>query len=375
MNIKSRRHFIKSTLEVGAGAALHCALSAIAKVPFSSDEETAIRESAKYTMIFASPYSSNEWEVSPHTHSYLKKNVQELSEGQIYVDIRDKGSKGIGTDLMASVSRGFVSAALVSVSNLSPVAPELDILNIPFWAASSQEYVNLVTSDVWKTLIVDQIREQGLIDVLFHYIPGPRTATSTKNFERIIKTPSDIKDVNFRIPASKVLKIFYDLAGANPMQVDWKNVSTMSQVGRIDAMDPSIIGLYNGPNNLRQHIGVISQIDSVHDGWVAVINQQWYKRLSPYLQSALMAAAEKTFQDHLKRIIQVTQFCKQGFEKLETQIYTPSNDEKAEWVNQCGHFRPEWKAVKKKILGDPKHFSKLLEATKTDNGYVVNNDS
>jgi len=202
----TRRRFITTALGVGAGAALYSALPALAKVSFNPDEETEVRKSAKHTMVFGSPYLSDEWKSSPHMHSYLKKNIQEMSKGQIYVDIRDGGELGIGTELMVKVSRGQISAALVSASNLSPVAPELDILNIPFWSAGNQAYVNLVTSQTWENLIIDKVRAQGRIDVLFHYLPGPRTATTTKIYGRTIRTPADIKDVLFRIPPSESLR-------------------------------------------------------------------------------------------------------------------------------------------------------------------------
>jgi len=83
-----------------------------------------------------------------------------------------------------------------------------------------------------------------------------------------------------------------------------------------------------------------------------------------------MDAAEKTFRDHLIRVVLVTNFCKQEFEKLGTKIYTPTDDEKAQWIEQCGHTRPEWNAIKMEILGDPDIFFKLLAATKINNGYT-----
>jgi len=370
IDLLTRRRTIKTAFELCASASFFCTFPALTQINFNLEEETRISRSAKYRMVFASPYSNDEWKVTPHMHAELKKNVQEMSQGQIFVDIRDDGEEGVGPVLMEKVSRGILSAALVSASNLSPVAPELDILNIPFWSASNQKYINLVTSSSWKKLIIDKINSQRKIHILFHYVPGSRTATSTKIYGKTIRTPSDTKGVRFRIPSSNVLKVFYGLTGALPQKVAWGKVAEYSKNNLIDAMDPSIIGLFSGPGRLRNHIGVISEIDSVHDGWVAVISQRWFQSLPPKLRIVLHEAAEKTFIEHLTKVAQVTEYCKQGFETLGTKIHTPSDDEKAIWLEFCGHNHPAWAPVKRRIIGSQKRFNELLEAANVNNGYI-----
>jgi len=366
----TRRLVLKTALQFGASASLFSPLPVFASALFNPKEEASLSKAAKYQMVFASPYSSDEWQVTPHMHAELKKNIQEMSQGKIYVDIRDKGSLGIGPALMEKVNRGHISAALVSMSNLSPAAPELDILNIPFWSASNQQYVNLITSTAWKKRVVEKIESQRKLRLLFHYIPGPRTATTTKKFAKTIHTPKDTKDIRFRIPSSDVLKVFYDLMGANTQKVAWGKVSSFAENNLIDALDPSTIGLFNGPNNLKQHIGVISEINSVHDGWAAVVSQRWYQSLSPELRLALQEASEKTFQQHLVSVAQVTNYCKAGFRELGVSIYTPTVEEKNIWAEQCGHTHPAWAPVKRRIIGSQKIFDELLEATKENNGFT-----
>ena len=132
----SRRHFVRSLGRAGL------AISALTNAPglsaseliVDAGEQLSLRDAASHVMTFGSPYVTEDWRSSPHMHQQLKANIQQMSQGQIYVDIQDSGKVGIGLELAASVSRGAIAAALVSVSNLSRVAPELDILNIPFWS-------------------------------------------------------------------------------------------------------------------------------------------------------------------------------------------------------------------------------------------------
>ncbi len=361
-----RRRFILNALAFSSGIGLGCSLEAVA-------QEQEKRQKARHILSLGSPYDSTLADYAPHMHRQFKFHVEQLSEGRIYVDILDNGRGGIGTELMARVSRGHIGAALISTSNLSPIAPALDILNIPFWSADNQSYLNLVTSDAWRKFVVEPIKAHGKIDILFHYVIGPRTATTTKQFNTTIKTPSDLNSVIFRVPASKVLDIFYQLAGTHPVNVAWKDVAQLARSGRINALDPSIIGLFNGPGGLKAHLGTISLIESVHDGWAMVVSQQWLSTLSTDLQQKLYAAARQTFKDELQQVGQVTNRCAKALRSYGCKIYRPNEDEKAQWIEQCGHQRPQWSAVKKRLLGDEKAFEQLLEASKNSNGFHLNN--
>lgn len=364
-----RRQFLKGNLALGLASALGYVKPAISGNLL--EQEYDARKTAEYVMVFASSYDSDNWQLIPHMHQQIKRNIEELSEGRIYVDIYDKGQLGVGTELMAQVSRGHISAALVSASNLSPAAPQLDILNIPFWAAENQHYLNLVTSPAWHDLVLNPIAKQGRIDVLFPYIVGARTAASTKSYNHRFAIPSDITNVIFRIPSSQVLRQFYQLLGTKPVSVNWKEVAGFSRKNLIQGLDPSIVGLLNGPNNLKAQIGVISEIESVHDGWMAVVSQKWRNSLPKDLQEVLVVASEKTLRQQLQWVLPCTENCRGEFKRLGVETYTPTIDEKAKWRDIAGFHRPEWAAMKEQILGKVGIFDELLEASKTNNGYFL----
>lgn len=363
--LTSRRGFIRSAAGLVTGLCLPSYLSASEL----STQEQENYKAAKYKMIFASPYDTEQWQSSPHMHYQIKKNIESFSDGQIYVEIHDKGVLGVGTELMAKIARGSIHSGLVSVSNLSPVAPVLDILNIPFWSSNNQDYLNLITSNVWKKHVIETIQMQKKLDILFHYIPGARTVTSTKMNGRTFRVPEDIQDIIFRIPSSKILRILYQLLGTSPVNVKWKDVSKSAQIGRIDAIDPSIVGLYNGPDNLKQHIGVVSQINSVQDGWINVVNQSWFNALPLKLKHAVKDAANKTFIEHLESVQSTAMYCKQGLEQQGTKFYLPNESELALWKSVGDHHKPEWLTIKRKLLGHERVFEDFYEATQTNNGF------
>lgn len=214
---------------------------------------------------FSSPYKTSDYETTPHAHFEIKQLIEKYTQNNVYVEIRDDGIDGVGSSLASSVKYGLTDCALLSVSNLSPMIPELDIINIPFWSASPENYMRLFSSDVWQRHILSKLDKHNF-KLLLPYVVGARTATSTKQFGKRIVTPEDFVDVIFRVPNSLNLKYFYQICKARPHIIPWELTAKTARVGRFEALAPSITGLYSGPDGLRNEIGIISEIESVHDG-------------------------------------------------------------------------------------------------------------
>lgn len=334
-----------------------------------NDVNIAKKAQAKFELRFASPYDSASWRTTPHMHQQIKQQIELSSHGEIYVSILDKGIAGIGPDLMKRVSHGYVSGALVSASNLSPVAPVLDVLNIPFWCADNQSYLNLITSSVWQAEVVNRIKKRGVLEVMFPYVVGSRTITSTRLHNERVAVPADLAEKLVRIPTSKVLKNFYEITDAKTVKIPWGEASQGARDGNFQFLDPSVVGLNNGPNNLRNHLGTVSLIDSVQDSWLAVINQQWLAMLPKYLQQAVREACDKVFKQQFQGITGITSNCVKGLEAAGVTMYQPTEVEKESWMECCGHQHRSWDSIKRSILKDDTLFPKLLEAAQTNNGY------
>lgn len=352
----TRRNFIKYSLQFGA------ALTSFGMFPDPSrrsrsvfaeevKEEEKKEKLAKYIFNFSSPYFTFDYPTTPHAHREIKQLIEKHTNFNVYVKIHDGGLNGIGSSLASSVKHGISQGALLSVSNLVPMVPELDILNIPFWSSSESEYLRLFNSRAWDMHALSKTK-QSSIKVLFPYVVGARTATSTQKFGKLIKSPEDFEGVNFRIPGSKSLKIFYGLTKAIPLTVPWRFCARTARRGRYEALNPSVTGLYSGPEGLKRELGVISEIESVHDGWVAIGNIHFIESLDSETRTQFLNAFEEIQVEQLKLYRQSKDLCAREFEKLGTKIYTPTPKGKEVLAKSFGHTHPAWEPVKKRLLGD-----------------------
>src|SRR3972149_5072533 len=187
----------------------------------TANEERDRQRAAKVTMTLATEYRIGATRWYPLMQLNLKENIQNATNGHVYVRLAPAGQLGMGAALAQGVQNNTIQAAQHSISNFSPFAPEVDLINIPYWCGHNQEFVNLVTSDAWKRVVHAKAEERGF-KILLYLVLDPRTVAARKGLQKApLKTPSDLRGIKFRVPASKILQQFYTLAGANPTPIGW----------------------------------------------------------------------------------------------------------------------------------------------------------
>ncbi len=357
MHLHSRRSFLQQLSRASLAALSACPLAALAQqkqfnrgLGLDRIQEERKQTLARYQFAFSSPYLSEDATTTPHAHQEIKQLIESYTQNKVYVKIYDGGVNGIGSSLASSVMVGATQGALLSIANVSPLIPALDLINIPYWCAESPAYLRLFQSALWQNHIVERASAAN-IKVLFPYVVGARTATSTKLFNKRISKPEDFAGVRFRVPASNNLHQFYQLTGAQPVSIMWRLAARTARADRFDALDPSVIGLFSGPDDLRHELGIISEIESVQDGWVAIANLQFIEQLDSVTRKQFLQAFEAIQQQQLLRYRDADYYCRQEFAKLEVPIYQPTISEKNALSQAYGADNPAWQAIIKLLLG------------------------
>jgi len=367
-----RRRFWQLTTKYGFTAV---ALTA-AGMPFFSEqavaqtakEEGDRQKAAKATMNLATEYVVGATRYYPIMQLNFKENVQNMTNGEVYVKLSPGGVLGKGGALASKVQSNTIQAAQHSVSNFAPFAPAIDLINVPYWANTNQKFVNLVTSAVWKKEVHNRVNEKGF-EVLLYLVLDPRTAATRKGFGRVLKTPADMKGMKFRIPGSKILEQFYRMAGANPTPVAWGETPTAIKEGVADGLDPALVALYAaGFSGLLE---TVSFIKSVEDAQVYSCNLAWLRGLSSQAQAGIHAAADITFQQNLAQVPASRAFAMAEMAKAGTKYYAPNDAELAQWKAACGAQRTEWNELKTKLAGSVAKFGEFQEAADHQGKYYV----
>ncbi|PIW27611.1 MAG: C4-dicarboxylate ABC transporter [Rhodospirillales bacterium CG15_BIG_FIL_POST_REV_8_21_14_020_66_15] len=368
----SRRRFWQLTRTYGFTA---LAVTAAGLPMFSEEalaqtakEEKERQKSAKSTMNLATEYVVGATRYYPLVQLNLKENIQNLTNGEVYVKLSPGGVLGKGGALASKVQSNTIQAAQHSVSNFAPFAPAIDLINVPYWANTNQKFVNLVTSKAWRDAVHTRVNERGF-EVLLYLVLDPRTAATRKGFGKVLKTPEDMKGMKFRVPGSKILQQFYRMAGANPTPVAWGETPTAIKEGVADGLDPALVALYAaGFSGLLE---TVSFIKSVEDAQVYSCNLQWLRGLSDTAQEGIRRAAEITFQQNLAQVPASRAFAMAEMARSGTAYYAPNEGELAQWKEKTGAQRPEWDDLKKSLAGSLAKFGEFEEAANVQGRYYV----
>ena len=366
-----RRNFLK----LSAGGGFTAALVAGAAGMLWSDEaaaQTAQEErereqAAEHTMTLATAY------VLGASRSYqilqldLKENIQNATNGKVYVKLAPGGQLGAGGALAQAVQGGTIQCAQHSLSNFAPFASAVDLINMPYFCGSNQRFTNLTQSDAWKSEVHPKVEASGF-KALMYVVIDPRVVAVRKGGNKVI-TPGDLDGVKFRVPGSKMLQQYYKMVGANPTPVAWGETPSAIKQGVADALDPAVGALFVfGFKDILSHV---TFTQAVPDSQVYSINLEWFNSLSSDVQAGIEFAGEITTQQNLAKVPAARGYAMAELAKAGVEFHSLSADQLAEWQDAGGYQRSEWDEFKVELAGSMDTFARLEEAAGTMGRYYV----
>jgi len=367
-----RRNFMK----LAGGGAFTAAMVAGAAGTLWSDEavaqtrkEEAERErAADHVMTIATAYVLTADRSYPIMQLDFKENIQNATNGKVYVKLSPGGQLGAAGALVQKVQGGTIQAAQHSLSNFAPFAPVVDLINLPYLCGSNQRFVNLVTSDHWKAAVDPMVEAKGF-KPLWYVVIDPRVVAVRKGGRGPVRTPADLSGVKFRVPGSAMLQQYYRMVGANPTPVAWGETPSAIKQGVADALDPAVGALHVfGFKDILSHI---SFTQAVPDSQVYSCNLEWYAALPADVREGIDFASEITFAQNLAKVPAARNYAMAEMTSAGVQFYSPTEAELAEWKEVAGFQRSEWDGFKTDLAGSMDAFDRMAEAAGTMGRHYV----
>ncbi|AUR07001.1 TRAP transporter substrate-binding protein [Phaeobacter inhibens] len=366
-----RRNFLKlastgsftAALVAGAGGVLW-STEAVAQ---TAKEEKEREGAAEHIMTVATAYVLGASRSYPIMQLDLKENIQNATNGKIYVKLAPGGQLGAGGALVQKVQGGTIQAAQHSLSNFAPFASTVDLINMPYLCGSNQRFTNLVTSDFWNAEVHPKVEANGF-KALFYVNIDPRVVAVRKG-GNAVTSPGDMAGVKFRVPGSKMLQQYYRMVGANPTPVAWGETPSAIKQGVADALDPSVGALYVfGFKDILSHV---TFTQAVPDSQVYSCNLEWLNSLPADVQDGVMWGSEMTAHQNLSKVPSARAYAMAELAKAGVAFHTLSDDQLGEWQEAGGYQRSEWDTFKTELAGSMDNFAKLEEAAGTQGKYYV----
>jgi TRAP-type C4-dicarboxylate transport system substrate-binding protein len=318
-------------------------------------------------MVIATEYTVEQEVSVPVVQTAYKDYIEEISQGEIEVELHSGGELGVGGVLVEKLLSGEVHAIQVSLANMAAFVPAIDLINIPYWCGDNQRFANLITSQAWADEIAPQLAARDL-KVLFYYTEDPRTIATRRGVGGPVRTPEDARGLRIRVPGSRVLAEFCRLVGAEPVPIPWGRTLEALREGEADALDPAGTTLYTA--GFLDVLGSISLISSVPDANVYVCSLRWFESLTPEARTALEEASDKAMVASFTALPGCRAYSDDKLQAQGVEIYQPTEDEIAAWVEAAGEHRPEWDSFKTELAGSLDAFARLKLAASTEGKYI-----
>ncbi len=366
-----RRNFLKlagtgsftAAMAAGAAGTLWSSEAAAQTAAEERDRENA----AEFKMTLATAYVLGASRSYPIMQLDLKENIQNMTNGKVYVKLAPGGQLGAGGALAQAVQGGTIQAAQHSLSNFAPFASVVDLINLPYFCGSNQRFTNLTSSEAWKAEVDPKIAASGF-KALMYIVIDPRVVAVRKGGNAII-TPGDMSGVKFRVPGSKMLQQYYGMVGANPTPVAWGETPSAIRQGVADALDPSVGALHVfGFGEILSHV---TFTQAVPDSQVYSINLEWFDSLPMDVKEGIEFAGEVTQQQNLSKVPSARAYAMSQLIANGVEFHSLSEDQLAEWKEAGGYQRSEWDSFKTELAGSMEAFAKLEEAADTRAKYYV----
>ena len=173
----------------------------------------------------------------------FKAKLEELSGGDVLVDIQAGGVMGDEKTVLANILAGDTSVDVVRISTFALNqygAVKSVFLSLPFVFSSEEHYWNFVESDLAKTFLAEP-KEVGLpLTGLAYGEEGFRHFF----FKQEVHTIEDLKNMKIRVSDDDIMQGLVKGLGANPTTVSFGELYTSLQSGVVDAAEQPIANYY-----------------------------------------------------------------------------------------------------------------------------------
>ncbi len=210
--------------------------------------------------------------------------VAQKTEGTLQVNVFPAGELGNSPTMLEGARLGTIDIVLTGNPYFTGFAPQLNLLDLPFLFQSEEHAYAVLDGPVGQALL-GSLNESGLQGLALWEI-GFRNLT---NAVRPIRAPSDLAGLKIRTTPNPAHVLAFQILGANPTPMPFREVYTALQTGAIDGQENPVNHIYaNRLHEVQTHLSLTAH---AYTAAPLVMNRGRFAALSGDQQTALVEAA------------------------------------------------------------------------------------
>lgn len=182
-------------------------------------------------------HADNETSIFHQGATAFKEKVEELSGGDMTVDIFPNGQLGTLADAAAGIQMGTLDIAPVSSTVLANFAPSIAVYDLPFIIENYEHAYKTLDGEVGEAL-AEELEANGMLCKGW-WTMGFRNTTTSKDVESI----DDLKGLKIRTQNSEVQMAIFSALGVDPTPMDFSELFTALQQGTVDGQENPYVNI------------------------------------------------------------------------------------------------------------------------------------
>lgn len=213
----------------------------------------------------------------------LAEEVKEASGGRLVIEIYPDSILGDDDEIVEQIYNGANMMNYVDPALLESYYYDMSILASPYLYNNVEEIALLAETDQVKSM-VKGCEDAGIkiLDGMAGYY-GVREIMSTKP----IRTPDDMKGVNFRVPSTAIWVAMANAMGSTPTPVSFSEAYTALSQGVVNAIENPIPSMYAA--SFQEVCKYMNMTDHMYAAQGLVMSTQVFNDLPADLQEILLA--------------------------------------------------------------------------------------
>jgi len=177
---------------------------------------------------------------------FFAKRINELSNGELKVDIFWSSQLGGAKEMVQGVAAGSIDMQMDVIELLVTFEPRIGILSLPLVFRDRDHFAHFVGSPIFSSFL-DTLASKGIVFPGRKFLSDPQEAANWVRpydrgivSKRPIFTPDDLKGFKLRMYESEIPIKSWQQLGASVQVVPWPDVYTALATGAVDGLTGTV---------------------------------------------------------------------------------------------------------------------------------------
>ncbi|PLS14979.1 C4-dicarboxylate ABC transporter [Bacillus sp. M6-12] len=261
--------------------------------------------------------------------------VDEYTNHRVRVEVYPNETLFSDANELEALRKNEVQMIAPATSKLTLVAPEWQLLDLPYIFPNYAALEESLTGEVGEELLQKLERDQ--LKGLAYWSNNFKQITSNT----LIRTPADFKGKQFRIMPSEVLERQFEHFGASTSMLGFNDTFRNLEGHHLNSQENTISNINS--KKLYQVQKYLTISDHGYLGYAVVVNKQFWDKIPDDIQEQVKKAMDET-SNWLWSASQ--ELNKEQFEHIrassDISIYQLSKTEKKHWMKEMEFIYPEF---------------------------------